>query len=267
MKSENICKFITAGNTERLSTENFIFESQTDVMKKEITLASHRALLVSSGGGKVCIDGSAFPLGTGALAFAFCGERFSFQPEQETEYFYISFSGRRAEELFRRLSLTPSRRIFHGFESFIPIWRDGIARAEESSIDLLSEGILLLTLARVGEGEREREPIAMRMVRYVEENFTDPACSLSSIASALGYNEKYLSHSFKREMGCGFSQYLRKLRLRHALFMMEHGVESIKNVACLAGFSDPLYFSSVFKESYGCAPSVYLERRAKSKES
>ena len=266
MKSGNICKFITAVNSEKLATENFIFESNKDAMKKESALCSHRVLLVSSGGGKMCIDGRTFSLGTGALAFASLGEHFSFLAEEETEYFYISFSGRRAEELFRRLSVTPSRRVFHGFEAFIPIWRDSLARAEEPSIDLLSEGVLLLTLARVGEGNGEREPIATRMIRYVEENFTDPACSLASIASALGYNEKYLSHTFKREVGYGFSQYLRNLRLRHAVFLLDHGVESIKNVACLAGFSDPLYFSSVFKESYGCSPSAYLDKRTERKE-
>ena len=266
MKSTNICKFITSGNGERLTTENFIFESNPIAMTKQTPLSSHRTLLISSGSGKMQVDGRTFSLGTGTLAFAFCGEQFAFQPEGEAEFFYISFSGGRAEELFRRLSVTPSHRSFPGFEAFIPIWRDSLARAEEPSLDLISEGVLLLTLARLAEGAVEREPIAMRVLKYAEENFTDPACSLAAVAEELGYNVKYLSHSFKHELGCGFSQYLRSLRLKHAVFLMEHGVESVKNVAYLAGFSDPLYFSSVFKECYGCAPSAYPKRKKEADE-
>ena len=72
--------------------------------------------------------------------------------------------------------------------------------------------------------------------------------------------EKYLSESFKKRMGMGFSRYLKNLRVKHAVFLMEHGVVSIKNVAFLCGFRDPLYFSKVFRADMGISPKEYLQR-------
>ena len=35
--------------------------------------------------------------------------------------------------------------------------------------------------------------------------------------------------------------------------------DSISNIATLCGFSDPLYFSKVFKKHTGKSPSVYIK--------
>ena len=49
-------------------------------------------------------------------------------------------------------------------------------------------------------------------------------------------------------------------RVKFAVSLFDHGIDSVKNVAALSGFSDPLYFSSVFKKSIGCSPSDYREQ-------
>ena len=53
-------------------------------------------------------------------------------------------------------------------------------------------------------------------------------------------------------------RYLRELRIRHALFLMEQGVASVKNVALLSGFGDALYFSKVFTAEQGISPKAYI---------
>ena len=58
----------------------------------------------------------------------------------------------------------------------------------------------------------------------------------------------------------GFSEYLRLVRVKHAVMLIENGVTSVKNVASLSGFSDPLYFSKVFTESVGVSPSEYRRK-------
>ena len=85
--------------------------------------------------------------------------------------------------------------------------------------------------------------------------------SLAAVAREWGYHEKYLSHRFKQQTGSGFAAYLRTLRVRHAVFLFERGVVSVKNVALLCGFSDPFYFSKVFKETMGVSPKEYLAKR------
>jgi transcriptional regulator GlxA family with amidase domain len=41
---------------------------------------------------------------------------------------------------------------------------------------------------------------------------------------------------------------------------MEEGLVSVKNIAILSGFHDPLYFSKVFTESEGISPKNYIAK-------
>ena len=61
-------------------------------------------------------------------------------------------------------------------------------------------------------------------------------------------------------MGVGYAEYLRSLRIRYAISLFDRGIESVKNVALLSGFADPLYFSTVFKKSVGTSPKEYVKK-------
>ena len=118
----------------------------------------------------------------------------------------------------------------------------------------------MYSFSRLTGTKNKNENIVNMALSIMEEEFNDPSLSLASVADMLGYNAKYLSHSFKEKIGVGFSQYLRTIRIKHAVFLMEHGVDSVKNIAFLCGFTDPLYFSSVFKEALGISPKEYMQQ-------
>jgi AraC-like DNA-binding protein len=83
---------------------------------------------------------------------------------------------------------------------------------------------------------------------------------LSKIAEELGYDSKYLSSLFKKRKGVTYTKYLREQRIKHAIFLMEEGVVSVKNVAILSGFRDALYFSKIFTQSTGLSPKAYIAK-------
>ena len=165
----------------------------------------------------------------------------------------------RADELFRRFRISEVNRIFGGFEVVIPFWQSCISSVSDGSMDLVSESALLYAFSRLEGTVSPVVDAVSEAVEMIEKEFSDPELSLASVSERLGYNQKYLSHAFKEKMGVGFSRYLRTVRIKHAVFLIEHGVESVKNVAYLCGFSDPLYFSSVFKQTVGCPPSEFLD--------
>ena len=100
---------------------------------------------------------------------------------------------------------------------------------------------------------RYLEPVARRPLDVSLEY-------LSTVAERLGYSSKYLSHIFKKQMGMGYTEYLQTYRIRYAVSLFEHGLDSIKNVALLSGFTDPLYFSTVFKKQFGVSPASYIQK-------
>ena len=63
-----------------------------------------------------------------------------------------------------------------------------------------------------------------------------------------------------------FSAYLTTLRVGKACALMEGGLTSVKNVAYLAGFCDPLYFSKIFKKQIGRTPKEHLQFLAEEKK-
>ncbi len=262
LKNKNICHFITQSEENILKTKNFVLESNPEAMKRISRLSNHTLYLVVSGSGIFVFDEKSTQAKQGSLIFGFENEDFLIENGSgDFEYIYVGFCGGRADELFHRFDISKKRRCFDGLEALIPFWRDGITRANGDNTDLVAESVLMHSFSRLTGSGNKNDNIVNMALAIIEEEFNDPALSLSFVADRLGYNAKYLSHSFKEKVGAGFSQYLRTVRIKHAVFLMEHGVDSVKNIAFLCGFTDPLYFSSVFKDSLGISPKEYMQQR------
>ncbi|MBR2466361.1 MAG: helix-turn-helix transcriptional regulator [Clostridia bacterium] len=260
MKSSNICKFINTPAVDILVMKNFIFETNKECMTAERALSNHTLFLVTSGAPSFVFGSELISAPVGTLIVAFSGECVRALPDEESEYMYISFSGGRAEELFRRFGISKARRAFKGNEGLIPVWRDSLFRAAENAVDLAAESSLLFAFSRLTAEGAERDDTVKRILSIMERDFSDSDFDLSTLANSIGYNSKYLSHLFKKQMNVSFSEHLRNLRIKHAVFLFDHGLESVKNVAYLSGFKDPLYFSGVFKRTVGITPKEYKNK-------
>ena len=261
MNDKNICKFIAETATDKLEVTRFIFESNTETMKNQSVVKKNRIILVKQGSGQITIDGCEYECEPGSLVFVFKDEKMLAEPGKNFEYMYIDFSGSRSESLFSRFRINKVNRIFKGFDGLIPLWHDSLCRANEINIDLASESILLYTFSRLVTDTGTQNTLIDRILKISEENFTSSELTLSSLSEKLSYNPKYISHIFKKKMGISYSEYLRNLRIKYAVSLLEHGIDSIKNVAFLSGFSDPLYFSSVFTKTLGVSPKAYKKQQ------
>ena len=260
MKSKNICKFVPEATLDTLAIHNFVCERSALAMRERANLTFHKAVLVTQGSGAFWFDGFCVRGTAGDLLFGFVDEEFWCEPEPDCEYIYISFGGARAQTLFRRFGIHKCNRHFGGFAGLIPMWLESVSRASQSSVDLASESALLYAFSKFSSDEKEKGDIVNKVVCYLEESFTRVDLSLGVVAKELGYNEKYLSHLFKQKVGIGFAEYLRTVRIKHAVMLFEHGLDSVKTVAFLSGFADPLYFSKVFKSAVGISPKDYKKK-------
>ena len=264
MPSRNICKFVSTSPHNALETINFIYETDDSCMSKNIFFTSHRMILIIQGKGTMSFNNDKIPLSAGCLIFGFVGESFKVKATEPTEYMYISFSGSKAEDFFLRFNISPINRIFPNFESLIPLWKSTLSRTAESNMDLATEGLFLYTLSKFNTGSTTKNIVIQQMLSITEENFTDSEFSIAAIAEELKYSTKYLSRLFKNKQGINYSEYLRNMRISYAVTLFDHGIDSVKSVALLSGFRDPLYFSSVFKKVVGIAPTEYKTEQDKS---
>ena len=102
--------------------------------------------------------------------------------------------------------------------------------------------------------------------KYIDDNFSDADFSIDKMGSELSYNKKYISRVFKKEIRIGITEYLNTVRIQQACALMEQGFTSIKDIALLCGYKDPLYFSRVFKKEMKVSPREHLAEIEKIKE-
>lgn len=257
---KNICKFINQKESGSLFVNNFIFESKVPHSGESLNHSYNLLYLVNSGEGYFKSGNITRKISSGMILFSFADIPVIIENTNNLTYYYISFYGSRSDELIRRFGITPKNSVFEGYESLLPFWNDAILRADEDNIDLLSEGVLLYTFSKLKKGDNKYKDLISFVLNYMEDHFTEHDLTLSKVSNEAGYNSKYLSHYFKTEFGMTFSEYLRLLRIKHAVMLIENGVTSVKNVAILSGFSDPLYFSKVFTEEIGISPSSFIKQ-------
>lgn len=262
MNERNICKLYTPSMADPIRIHCFVYESSPEKISHFVpALGRNKMILVTQGGGVLCINGQSFRYTTGHLIFLFREDSVTLPENEDSHFMYVDFSGQRAEDLLRRFGICGENRFFEGFGGMIPWWKDCLLRASPETIDLAAEGVLLHTLSRMRTEKESQSETVSAILRIVEAEFNDHELSIVTIGQRLSYHPKYLSHLFKKEMRVGFSEYLRDQRINYARALFDHGIDSIKNVALLSGFNDPLYFSNVFKKVTGVSPTRYLQGR------
>ncbi|MBQ3572848.1 MAG: helix-turn-helix transcriptional regulator [Clostridia bacterium] len=258
MKNQNICKIPLASLSNELTISCFVLETKLEIMRKKMTLKHNRMVLIEQGAGAFLIDGVSYSFSEGSLIFAFEGESFLLNEGDNVQYIYIDFNGVRSENLFRRFGVYPATRAFVGVNNLIPFCKNCLLNASQESIDIVAESTLLYVFSRLTNNVSAQNDVIQKIVEYTEEHFNDAELSIMQISKELGFNSKYVSHLFKTKMKVNYREYLRSLRIKYAIFLFEQGISSVKNVAYLSGFSDPLYFSSIFKKETGLSPKEFI---------
>ena len=101
-----------------------------------------------------------------------------------------------------------------------------------------------------------------RAEEYVQQNYSNEVLSLDCICKALGVSNSYFSTVFKKETGSSFISYLTDYRMDQAASLLTGTDEKSYMIAKKVGYTDPNYFSYVFKRRFGVSPSKYRAEHA-----
>lgn len=101
----------------------------------------------------------------------------------------------------------------------------------------------------------EYSSISARLVEFVEENYASKL-TIQNVAEHFGFSKQYFCKWFKRETGVTFNEFLSSVRIHHACICLNGGY-SVEKTSEQCGFSDPSYFTKVFKRYIGITPKAY----------
>lgn len=94
------------------------------------------------------------------------------------------------------------------------------------------------------------------LLLYLSTHYTEDI-TLSSLATAVGYNPSYLSRHFTESFQIGIPGYINMLRLRQAVLLMRDSSKTIAECAFESGFRSLRTFYRAFQEEFHCSPSQY----------
>jgi signal transduction histidine kinase/DNA-binding response OmpR family regulator len=94
----------------------------------------------------------------------------------------------------------------------------------------------------------------------VEQNLSNDKFDVDDICQIIGISRVQLYRKVKALLGCSITDYILNRRLKKAKYLLNNENYTISEIAYMVGFSNPNYFSTVFKAKYDCTPSEFKKK-------
>ena len=135
---------------------------------------------------------------------------------------------------------------------------------EDRSVLLPLYGQLIAASLAARSRKTLRSELVQKLENDILENYPDCGYDLNIFLNTLPFSAGYVKKVFKKETGLTPLQYLTDKRLENAAsnLAMSGSRGNISEIAYQCGFSEPLYFSRLFKRKYGVSPRSYASKYA-----
>ena len=139
-----------------------------------------------------------------------------------------------------------------GFRQYEKALESGSGPSFRSAVNVITE---LLALAGSGLETKERERDTVRLFRqYAERMFHDPSVDINTLCAVLNVHRSTLCRAFQETSFGSPAEYLRKLRMHHAMELLASGRCSVAEAARRSGFWNASYFTQTAKRMTGLTP-------------
>ncbi len=118
------------------------------------------------------------------------------------------------------------------------------------------------------DARRDLDDTVKRFIAYLEANIDNADLRIDDFTVALAMSRSVLYGKIKTAVGLTPVNFIRTIRIQHAEKMITDTDKNFTMIAYSVGFSDPKYFSKVFKKLTGMTPSEYRQsKRSDNKQS
>ena len=104
--------------------------------------------------------------------------------------------------------------------------------------------------------ENKEDSFIAKVENVVLAHLEDEDFSINDLASELHLSRSQVHRKIKALTGMSTSIYIRHIRLQKAKELLKSSELSISEIAYQVGFKTPVYFSQVFKKTFGESPNA-----------
>ena len=234
---------------------------------------------VFSGSGFYELNGKTYEVNKDEIFFLFPDVKTAYYPNAKTpwKYSWIDFFGTKVNEILTRIGVDQRRPVLKVSDPAVgKLFMNNVSECKKhvNASDLISTSYFYKIIAQLviqngsaneTETKNTRTNLIEQAIEITEKSYQNPEFNLKLLAYQIGISSEYLSRLFAKQMGTTFTDYLRKKRIQKAVELFDKGDYSIKEVSDLTGFSDPYYFSTVFKKLNFASPRQHLKNIGKLK--
>ena len=136
---------------------------------------------------------------------------------------------------------------------------DVISAGDVSRLRAVCKRHIEEVVSQITSGRQKRvNAVVEKAEQFMRENY-DKDIALEDISRAVNLSPFYFSRFYKEETGVNFIDRLTGIRMDKAKELIASSDLSMKDVARTVGYSDPNYFSKLFKKVVGTTASEYKE--------
>lgn len=105
------------------------------------------------------------------------------------------------------------------------------------------------------------EQFMEKVMEFMEEQMDNAELTIDEFAEKLMLSRTIFYRKLKSIIGLTPVDFIREIRIKRAVQLIDSGEYNFSQVAYMTGFNDPKYFSKCFKKVIGITPSKYKEKK------
>lgn len=107
---------------------------------------------------------------------------------------------------------------------------------------------------------QRKDSFIYQIIHYIKKYYTQEITS-ETLCKAFHCSRSHLSRIFNEQMKMSIREYITSLRIESAKTLLQDTKLEVAEIAMSVGFSEPNYFTSIFKKHTNLTPSAYRKAR------
>ena len=217
--------------------------------------------------GEGYINGKRITKNTAVLSFKNNRMHYYPSPSDPWSYIYIRIKGEEIKKAFEEhgfghgITAVPFARTEPLFQ-ILSLYQTLSALNRLDAGRLIANAIFLLLAEKRHPPTVQSKPMhhVASIMNFIDENY-DKRITMEEIAKKYYLNKNYMRTLFVKQLGLSPKQYLQRVRMKRAAFLLTETESDVALIAKSVGYDDALLFSKMFKQYWGVSPIQYRKRQ------